>query len=473
MAALHLRAGSYNAYLMTCPDCGTSAPPASRFCPQCGTRLVEPGRTVSAAEMVTMETPQVGVRGSPVAQPPLAGEAMVAGRYRIVRLLGRGGMGEVYEAYDERLRQTVALKIFPATLAADPDQIERFHAEVRLARLISHPNVGRVYDIVQADGRLCLSMELIDGEDLASRLARTGRYEGQAAVDVSRQICAGLAAIHEEGVLHRDLKPANIMLDRQGRPHVCDFGLATADRMDNVRAGTPAYMAPEQLLGEPLSVKTDLYALGLVLYEISTGERALGDRSLDDLVTHHRTGAPVVPPGSHHAGIDATMDRAIAACLARDPAARPTSALDVLAMLHTVIIDGRSRARRILQQATPMAGAFLMVAGMVSSAVTGSDSRIWALLAGSVGAIVLISSFWLTLDWQADYKGHRIHFQNHPFLGERLYIDGVQVAKGGLGLRKTLRGTIEQGDGAGERITADSVAGPREFSVRVVAQAFR
>ena len=421
-----------------------------------------------------MEAPEVTRGGEPApTSVPLTAGTVLADRYRIVRLIGRGGMGEVYAAQDERLGQMVALKFLPPSLASDAEQLERFHAEVRLSRLVSHPNVGRVYDIVEADGRLFLSMEFIDGEDLASRLARGGRFENQAAVDLARRICAGLAAIHDKGVLHCDLKPANIMIDRQGRPHVCDFGLATAGRTGDLRAGTPAYMAPEQLLGHRISVKSDLYALGLVLYELTTGERAFAGRTLEDLVTHHRSGASIAVPTSRLASIDPSMERAVAACLAPDPAVRPESALDVLAMLHTPIVEGRSRGRRILQQAVPMAGAFLFVVGLIAGVLTADDARSWAIVAAAAGAVGFAASFWLTLDWVADYKGHRIHFQNHPLFGERLFIDGVQVAKGGLGLRKTLRGTIESGDGAGERVTAESFAGPREFSVRVVAQAFR
>ena len=396
---------------------------------------------------------------------------MLGNRYRIVRLLGRGGMGEVYEAYDERLRQPVALKFLPASLASHPDHLDRFHAEVRIARQISHPHVGRVYDIVEADGHLFLSMELIDGEDLASRLSLAGRYQGAAAVEVSQQICAGLAAIHDKGVLHRDLKPANIMVDRAGRPHLCDFGLAGL--ADDVRAGTPAYMAPEQLLDGTVSVRSDIYALGLVLYEIVTARRALPGTTPGDLVTHHRSGAPIALPARVHADIDPSMDRAIAACLARDPAARPASAHAVLAMMQTLILEGCSRSRRILQQAVPMSGAFLMAVALASLPLVASDFRIWGWVLAGAGASAFVASFWLTLDWVADYKGHRIHFQNHPFLAERLFIDGVKVATGGIGVRKSLRGTIESGAGAGERITAESSAGARQFTVRIVAQAVK
>src|SRR5215468_11928947 len=174
---------------------------------------------------------------------------LFAGRFRIVAPLGRGGMGEVYRADDLRLGQTVALKLLPIEVATDPVRLAQFHNEVRIARTISHRNVCRTYDIGDADGRPFLTMEYVDGEDLASLLKRIGRFPQEKAVEVARQICAGVAAAHERGVLHRDLKPANVMIDGQGHVRITDFGLAgLADQIESgqVREGTPAYMAPEQ-----------------------------------------------------------------------------------------------------------------------------------------------------------------------------------------------------------------------------------
>src|SRR5215468_1506174 len=197
---------------------------------------------------------------------------LLAGRFRIVAPLGRGGMGEVYRADDLRLGQTVALKLLPDHLAHDPARLAQFHNEVRIARTISHRNVCRTYDIGDADGRPFLTMEYVDGEDLKSLLHRIGRVPQDKAVELARQICAGLAAAHERGVLHRDLKPANVMLDGEGQVRITDFGLAVAAGDTNaVRAGTPQYMAPEQLSGQAASIKSDIYALGLVLFEIFTG----------------------------------------------------------------------------------------------------------------------------------------------------------------------------------------------------------
>src|SRR5262249_54509492 len=168
-------------------------------------------------------------------------------RYRIIGLLGKGGMGEVYRADDLRLGQPVALKFLPQTLATDARRLSQLHNEVRTARQVSHSNICRVYDIGDVDGQLFLSMEYVDGEDLAASLKRVGRFPEDKGVEIARQICAGLASAHERDVIHRDLKPANIMIDANGRARIMDFGLAAAGAVEDVRVGTPAYMAPEQL----------------------------------------------------------------------------------------------------------------------------------------------------------------------------------------------------------------------------------
>ena len=168
---------------------------------------------------------------------------VLADRYRIVALAGRGGMGEVYRAEDERLGQTVALKFLPVGLEHDEEARDRLLAEVRNARTVSHPNVCRVYDIGELDGRYFLTMEYIDGEDLASLLRRIGRLPATKALEVARQLCAGLAAAHDRGLLHRDLKPANVMVDGRGQVRITDFGLAaesTPGGRDHARQVRPA-----------------------------------------------------------------------------------------------------------------------------------------------------------------------------------------------------------------------------------------
>jgi serine/threonine protein kinase len=199
---------------------------------------------------------------------------LLAQRYRIVHFLGRGGMGEVYRADDLLLGQSVALKFLPAASTTSASLLSRFRNEVRTARQVSHPNVCRVYDIGEVEGLTYLSMEYVDGEDLASLLRRIGRLPQEKGLEIARQLCAGLAAAHDKGVIHRDLKPANIMLDGRGHVRITDFGIAgVAEQIRDIRSGTPAYMSPEQLAGKEVTPRSDIYALGIVLCELFTGKR--------------------------------------------------------------------------------------------------------------------------------------------------------------------------------------------------------
>jgi hypothetical protein len=261
---------------------------------------------------------------------------VLAGRYRIIGLLGRGGMGEVYRADDVKLGTPVALKFLPRDLSDDPVRQERFLAEVRIARQVAHPNVCRVFDIGETDGgQQFLSMEYIDGEDLASLLRRIGRLPADKALDIARQICAGVAAAHDRGVLHRDLKPANVMLDGRGRVRITDFGLAVvagAGGLDWDAWGTPAYMAPEQFTGDGASVRSDIYALGLVLYELYTGTPAFTASSLGDLRARKEQELPAAP-SELIKDMDPVVERVIFRAISRDPGARPASVAQVVAAL--------------------------------------------------------------------------------------------------------------------------------------------
>jgi hypothetical protein len=260
---------------------------------------------------------------------------VLADRFRIVEPLGRGGMGEVYRADDLHLDQPVALKFLPVDLQDDPGRRERLRNEVRLARQVSHPTLCRVYDVGEVDGLLFLSMEYVDGEDLASLQRRIGRLPPSKGLEIARQLCAGLAAAHARGILHRDLKPDNVMLDGQGQVRVTDFGLAALKDSvsgDEVRSGTPAYMSPEQLRGREVTVRSDVYSLGLVLYELFTGRRAFDGRTVAELTRQHEEEAPHQPTALVE-DLDPTIESAILRCLEKNPASRPRSALAVAALL--------------------------------------------------------------------------------------------------------------------------------------------
>jgi predicted Ser/Thr protein kinase len=259
---------------------------------------------------------------------------LLASRYRIIALLGKGGMGEVYRADDLTLGQAVALKFLPDEAARDQGLLERFKNEVRIARRVSHPNVCRVYDVGEVEGHVFFTMEYVDGEDLASLLRRIGRLPEDKALDIARQLCAGLAAAHIKGVLHRDLKPANIMLDGRGQVVITDFGLAgVADQIQGaeVRSGTPAYMAPEQLTGQEVSTRSDIYSLGLVLYEVFTGKRVFSEKPAGSATTQDsRTPSR---PSSLVKDLNPVIERVILRCLETEPSARPATVLSVAAAL--------------------------------------------------------------------------------------------------------------------------------------------
>jgi hypothetical protein len=332
---------------MNCPLCNSTLSPGTSRCAACGTEL-----SSSDAPTIVDATPRAvrpstsdpkSKRASPSPSPLsttgheghyVAGTTL-ADRYRIVALLGKGGMGEVYRAEDLRLTQTVALKFLPEAMLEDEEARTRFHQEVRLARGIAHPNVCRVFDIGEADGRLFLTMEYVDGEDLALLLRRIGQLPQSKGLDIARQLCAGLAAAHDHGVLHRDLKPGNIMLDGRGRVRITDFGLAAVDRGlagAEIRAGTPSYMAPEQLAGTEVTVRSDIYSLGLVLYEIFTGKKAFDAATVPELMRLREHSSPT-SISSIVRDIDPLVERVILRCLEKDPAKRPATALQVAAAL--------------------------------------------------------------------------------------------------------------------------------------------
>ncbi len=341
--------------MRTCSKCSAAAPDDARFCPACAAPLDAAtsadwaatalfadqslGATTArpaSLDVTRAPAPPSSSRGAgqrPPSTVRFEPGAIIAGRYRLVALLGKGGMGEVYRADDLTLDQPVALKFLPEGVANSPDRLAQFHGELRTARQVSHKNVCRLYDLGEADGRPFITMEYVDGEDLASLLRRIGRVPEDKAVELARQLCAGLAASHDKGVLHRDLKPANVMIDGDGNVRLTDFGLAAAEgQADAVRAGTPQYMAPEQLAGQPASVRSDVYALGLVLFEIFTGRRAYDAKSLQDLRALQESGT-LTTPSSVVRDLDPAIERAILRCLERDPQRRPGSALAVAAAL--------------------------------------------------------------------------------------------------------------------------------------------
>jgi serine/threonine-protein kinase len=255
---------------------------------------------------------------------------ILANRYRVVALIKRGGMGEVYRAEDTKLGQEVALKFVRGILSRET--LGRLYDEVKIGRQVSHPSVCRLHDIAEHAGHTFLAMEYVDGEDLASLLERIGRLSPERALDITRDLLSGLAAVHEKGIVHRDLKPANVMIDGHGRAHITDFGLAVSlGEARGSSAGTPPYMAPEQFEGRA-TARSDLYALGLVVFEMLTGQRFFEARTLEGLRMEHREAK--APRLSKFAPVyDLGLGGLILESLEEDPEARPPAARSVLARL--------------------------------------------------------------------------------------------------------------------------------------------
>jgi serine/threonine-protein kinase len=298
-------------------------------------------------------------------------------------------MGEVYRTEDLKLGNVVALKFLPASLQNDAAALAGFHAEVRNARQVSHPNVCRVYDIGEVNGQHFLTMEYIDGEDLASLLRRIGRLPADKALETAHQICAGLAAAHDCGLLHRDLKPANIMLDGRGRVRITDFGLALSSNDATGRsetAGTPAYMAPEQIGKGEASVRSDIYSLGLVFYELFTGRLPYQATTPIEWRRAHLESSPRTP-SSVIKDIDPVVEKAILRCLQKDPALRPSSVRQVAAAfpggdpLAAALAAGETPSPEMVAASGETEGLRPLVA--------------WVLMAGvivSVTAVILLSA---------------------------------------------------------------------------------
>lgn len=423
-----------------CTSCQKPVPEAARFCPHCAapvapaelpttfddelTRLPEgmrpPPDRRPASRPHSQPTPSGWLSSSGVDHGRFEPGTLIGDRYRIIARLGQGGMGEVYRADDLKLGQPVAMKFLPATLERDPVRLAQFHNEVRLARQISHRNVCRMYDVGEAEGLPFLTMEYVDGEDLATLLRRIGRLPGDKALDVARQLCAGLSAAHERGVLHRDLKPANVMIDGQGQVRITDFGLAAiAGQVDQVRVGTPAYMAPEQLTGQGVSLASDIYALGLVLYEVFTGRRTYSARSVAELVRQHQE-ASIAPPTEIVRDLDPLVEHAIMRCLDPDPSARPRSALAVAAMLPggdplaAALAAGETPSPEMVAAAGERRGAAMLTVGIAATLVL--------LLIGA--GVALLARYQLS---------NRVPFERPP----AVLVDRAQQALAALGYAET------------------------------------
>ena len=260
-------------------------------------------------------------------------ETLAAGRYRVERTLGRGGMAAVFLAHDSELDRSVAIKVLADHLASDEAFRQRFVREARMAAGLSHPNIVHVYDQGDEDGRPFIVMEYVDGHTLGDELKHTGAFPSARVVDLALQICGGLEHAHAAGLVHRDIKPGNLLLSENGTVKIADFGIARAAHATKLTQigsvlGTAAYLAPEQAAGEPVTAAADIYSLGCVLFELLTARTPYVFESLPELVVKQRE-EPITPIRELRPDVPPELEAAVMHCLARGPEYRPASAADL------------------------------------------------------------------------------------------------------------------------------------------------
>ncbi|HEV2521254.1 MAG TPA: serine/threonine-protein kinase, partial [Candidatus Acidoferrales bacterium] len=325
-------------------------------------------------------------------------------RYDILGEAGHGNMGNVYKARDRETGETVALKLIKPEIASDQDMMERFKNELLFARKITHKNVCRVYEFNRIGGLACTSMEYVEGESLRSVLNRFGGLPVRKAVDIALQICSGLKEAHAQGIVHRDLKPENVMIDAQGNVKIMDFGIARSmeaagTRLTGSMVGTPAYMAPEQVAGKPVDYRTDIYSLGLMLYEMFTGTQAFRADTAVAVALKQMREAPA-PPHEVDPSVPVGIERLILKCLEKEPARRFQSIADLEHSLRSPSAIGTSGAAGSITS-TPVPARNITTTSRVTH-TTGSTPAVAAksksrraspILWLLVGAFAVIATF--------------------------------------------------------------------------------
>ncbi|MGB6832269.1 MAG: protein kinase [Candidatus Acidiferrum sp.] len=359
---------------MVCPQCSYDNPESSVQCAKCTTPLPLSDQTlatsgqgwsVPAADALVSSTPLVQLNPG----------TSIGSRYEIVRLLGQGGMGAVYQAHDRELERQVAVKVIRADMAANPEILRRFKQELILARQITHKNVIRIFDLGQADGIKFITMEYIEGENLQSVLRRKKKLDPAEAANIIAQVCRALEAAHAEGVIHRDLKPQNIMLDKSGRAYVMDFGIARSMlgagmTQTGALIGTPDYMSPEQAKGQTLDARSDLFSVGIIFYEILSGQVPFdADTTMGKL--WKRTNEPARPLGELDKAIPQPLSDIVRKCLEIDPQKRFGSTTELLQQIE--IWQGPAAGTRIVAPPVSTLPAYVkwIAAGLGIAAIAG------------------------------------------------------------------------------------------------------
>src|SRR5216684_256546 len=318
---------------MVCPTCSHTNAEELVQCEECSTPLPFSDQTIGTGLHGGWSVPASDVVVATALKPLIPG-TILGERYEIIRLLGRGGMGAVYQAHDRELDRQVALKVIRKDMAANPEILRRFKQELILARQITHKNVIRIFDLGQADGIKFITMEYIEGQDLQGLLKQKKKLEPAEAAKIIAQVCRALEVAHAEGVIHRDLKPQNIMLDKTGRVYVMDFGIARSTLTSSMTQtgaliGTPDYMSPEQAKGQAVDARSDLFAIGIIFYEILSGQSPyIADTTMGKL--WKRTSEPARPLGELDKTIPQPLAEIVKKCLEIDPQKRFASATELL-----------------------------------------------------------------------------------------------------------------------------------------------
>jgi len=338
---------------MECPKCHFANPSDSTFCSKCGTQVAQ---TTESFPSPT-ETLQI-------APKELAPGSTFAGRYHIFEEIGKGGMGKVYKALDKEIEEKVALKLLNPEIAADSKTIERFRNELKTARQISHKNVCRMYHFGKDEGSYYITMEYVRGEDLKSMIRMMGRLSPGQAVSIARQVCEGLAEAHRLGVIHRDLKPQNVMIDRDGNVKIMDFGIARSLKAKGITGagvmiGTPEYMSPEQVEGKDADERSDIYALGIVLYEMLTGKVPFEGETPLSVALKQKTEIPENPQAIN-TQIAEDLSRLILRCLEKEKEKRYQRIGDLIAEFDR-IEKAIPAAEKVLPQRKPLTSKELTV----------------------------------------------------------------------------------------------------------------
>lgn len=310
-----------------CPKCHSANPETKQFCADCGTQLPPP----HSHPPVVTETLQTPIR-------ELTTGSMFAGRYQVIEELGHGGMGRVYRVLDQKLDEEVALKLIKPEIAADKETIKRFHNELRLARKIAHRNVGKMYELMEDRGTHFITMEYVPGQDLKGLIRQMGQLTAGKAVSIAKQICEGLEEAHRLGVVHRDLKPGNILIDKDGNARITDFGIARSLSGKGITGagvmiGTPEYMSPEQVEGKDVDQRSDIYSLGIILYEMLTARVPFEGDTPFTIGVKHKSEIPR-DPRELNTQIPPDLDRHLLKCLEKDKTKRYQSVGDLLADLE-------------------------------------------------------------------------------------------------------------------------------------------